>query len=289
MSTFTIIIPHYNIPSLLQRCLNSIPDIEDIQVIVVDNNSSPEEVDFEHFPGLERKYTQVIYDKEGRGAGHARNLALPLIKSKWVLFSDCDDFMLPGFYQELLKYKDSDADIIVFKATSVDSDTLEPTHRDEELNQKIDRCIRGEVTPSYVAFNHGAPWCKLVSTELIHKYNITFQEVMRANDVMFSTKIACYAKKILVSNVAIYTITTRSGSLAYNAQTDFKNLSDRVDVFIGRNQFLKKNGFKVSSLIPNILAARKINIKYAVIISFRLLKTGTFFDGFGNYIRSIKK
>ena len=282
---FTIIIPHYNIPKLLQRCLDSIPDNEDIQVIVVDNNSSPEKVDFEHFPGLERKYTQVIFDKEGRGAGHARNIALPFVKSKWVLFSDSDDFMQQGFYQELLKYKDSDADIVVFKANSVDSETLIPTRRDEALNLNIDRCLKGEVSTTYVAMNHGAPWCKLISTELIRKHNIVFQEVMRANDVLFSTKIACFAKKILVSTVAIYTITSRPGSLAFSAQTDFMNLSDRVDVFIGRNQFLKKNGFKPSSLIPNILAARKISIKSAFIIAFRLMKSGTFFDGLEEYLR----
>ena len=35
---FSIIIPHYNIPDLLMRCLESIPVSEDIQVIVVDDN-----------------------------------------------------------------------------------------------------------------------------------------------------------------------------------------------------------------------------------------------------------
>lgn len=288
MSSFTIIIPHYNIPELLQRCLNSIPDIEDIQVIVVDNNSSPDKVDFGHFPGLDRTFTKVIFDKEGRGAGHARNLALPYIETKWVLFSDSDDFMQPNFYQELLKYRDCDADIVVFKANSVDSDSLLPTHRDEALNHNIDCFFRGEVTPAYVALNHSAPWCKLVSSDLIRKHHVDFQETMRANDVLFSTKIACYAEKILVSDVAIYTITTRPGSLAHKGMTDFNNLSDRVDVFIGRNQFLKSQGFEASSLIPNILAARKISTKSAFIIAFRLLKTRTFFDGFWEYIKCLR-
>lgn len=38
--SFSIIIPHYDIPDLLMRCLKSIPVSEDIQVIVVDDNSS---------------------------------------------------------------------------------------------------------------------------------------------------------------------------------------------------------------------------------------------------------
>ena len=38
--TFSIIIPHKEIPDLLMRCLKSIPVSEDIQVIVVDDNSA---------------------------------------------------------------------------------------------------------------------------------------------------------------------------------------------------------------------------------------------------------
>lgn len=36
---YTIIIPHYNIPSLLERCISSIPQRNDIQIIVIDDCS----------------------------------------------------------------------------------------------------------------------------------------------------------------------------------------------------------------------------------------------------------
>lgn len=36
---YSIIIPHKDIVQLLVRCLKSIPDTEDFQVIVVDDNS----------------------------------------------------------------------------------------------------------------------------------------------------------------------------------------------------------------------------------------------------------
>ena len=60
---YSIIIPHKNIPKLLQRCLDSIPERDDVQVIIVDDNSDPAIVDFEHFPGLQRKNTIVVFDK----------------------------------------------------------------------------------------------------------------------------------------------------------------------------------------------------------------------------------
>ena len=52
MINYSIIIPHKNIPNLLQRCLDSIPNREDVQIIVVDDNSDPNIVDFDKFPGL---------------------------------------------------------------------------------------------------------------------------------------------------------------------------------------------------------------------------------------------
>lgn len=36
---YSIIIPHHNIPDLLQRCLSSIPQRNDLQVIVIDDKS----------------------------------------------------------------------------------------------------------------------------------------------------------------------------------------------------------------------------------------------------------
>ena len=89
---YTIIIPHKNIPSLLKRCIDSIPKRKDLQIIIVDDNSSSSIVDFENFPGKERNDVNIIYTKEGRGAGYARNVGLLQADSKWVLFADADDY-----------------------------------------------------------------------------------------------------------------------------------------------------------------------------------------------------
>ena len=58
MINYSVIIPHKNIPKLLQRCLDSIPVRDDLQVIVVDDNSDLDVVDFSHFP----KWSGVNYD-----------------------------------------------------------------------------------------------------------------------------------------------------------------------------------------------------------------------------------
>ena len=72
---YSIIIPHKNTPDLLYRCINSIPQRKDLEIIIVDDNSSENIVDFDNFPGLNRENTTVIFNKAGKGAGNARNIA----------------------------------------------------------------------------------------------------------------------------------------------------------------------------------------------------------------------
>lgn len=74
---YSIIIPHKNSTKLLQRCLDSIPFRDDLEVIIVDDNSDPEVVDFDNFPGKERPNTIIIFSKEGGRQGRVRNIALP--------------------------------------------------------------------------------------------------------------------------------------------------------------------------------------------------------------------
>lgn len=47
---YCIIISHRNTLDLLIRCVASIPRREDVQIIVVNDNSEPAIVDFDNFP-----------------------------------------------------------------------------------------------------------------------------------------------------------------------------------------------------------------------------------------------
>ena len=122
-TNYSIIIPHKNIPKLLQRCLDSIPRREDVQIIIVDDNSDPDIVNFEQFPGLNDPFIEVVFTKDGKGAGYARNVGLTKAAGKWLLFADADDFFNYCINDILDEYVDSDADIIYFINNSVDSDS----------------------------------------------------------------------------------------------------------------------------------------------------------------------
>lgn len=209
---YSIIIPHKNISDLLQRCLNSIPKREDIQIIVVDDNSDPDKVDFEHFPGVGEKCVEVYFTKEGKGAGYARNVGLKHAKGKWLLFADADDFYNDCFLSIIDKYKDSISDIIYFAVNSVYSDSLEPAERGD-LNNKLLRKAVNSNDLNILRFHKVAPWAKMIKTCIVKKNQIYFEEVLVANDVRFSVYTGYYAKSISVDFSQIYCLTVRKGSL----------------------------------------------------------------------------
>lgn len=165
---YSIIIPHNNIPQLLKRCLDSIPRREDIQIIVVDDNSDINKVDFDSFPGLDDPYVEVIFTKEGRGAGYARNVGLRHAKGKWLLFADADDFYNDGFLSVLDCYRDGSFDIIYFGASSVDSETLVYSDRSVVLNQIIDGCdISNVYSVDFVKYTNWVPWNKMFKHDFV--------------------------------------------------------------------------------------------------------------------------
>ena len=246
---YTIIIPHKNSVDVLRRCLNSIPQRDDLHVIVIDDNSDPKIVDFDKFPGKERADVTLIFDKESKGAGHARNRGLELLDTKWVLFSDCDDFFSDNLNQILDGYVNCTDDIVFFDVESVYSDTLKPSTRSLSYNKRLNKAIR-ENDMNLLRYKFIVPWGKIVRAEIIKNYSIFFDEYFVSNDAMFSLKTGHYARSVSAVKKVLYVVTTSSNSLM--TQRALSCVWTRFNVAININQFLSKN--KLSKYHVNLLA-----------------------------------
>lgn len=76
MINYSIIIPHFNAKELLDRCINSIPKRNDIQIIIVDDYSSE---DIYH--SILEKYNlleniEIYQNEKNLGAGFSRNYGI---------------------------------------------------------------------------------------------------------------------------------------------------------------------------------------------------------------------
>jgi glycosyltransferase involved in cell wall biosynthesis len=237
---FTIIIPHKNIPKLLARLIKSIPERDDLEIIVVDDHSNENIVDFGNFPGKDRLNFRFLSNEGEHGAGHARNYALPYATGKWVLFADSDDFYNKGFDKFLNDYVYSEADIIFFNANSVDTDTYESSNRANHLNEFINEYEtdpkRGELIMRHMFTE---PWCKMIRRSVIVNHSVKFDDTSIHEDVKFSCLIGLYANKIVVDNRQLYCITTRTNSLS-RTQT-LKTYLDELMVFSWWKKYLIDN------------------------------------------------
>lgn len=210
MIDYSFIIPHRNTPDLLRKCIDSIPHREGVQIIVVDDNSDPGKVDFDHFPGVGESFTEVYLTKEGRGAGYARNVGLSHAIGKWIVFADADDFFNPCIEQAMDEYLDSEAEVIFFKGNSRKLDgTI--AHRGDYLNLELDKTL--ETNDFTMPLLITCPCLKFVSRCFLTSNGISFNECRYANDVVFGAHIAVNAKKMQASRLQIYCITSSEGSL----------------------------------------------------------------------------
>lgn len=238
---YSFIIPHKNCPVLLQRCVDSIPERDDIEIIIVDNNSSAEVVDFNHFPGCERKCVKVVRDTKSIGGGGARNTGLQKASGKWVSFIDCDDYFNYCIGKILDDYKNSPESVVFFKTNSVDSDTYVSSNRGISINNAIDSFIQGKNEgENYLRFGLFNPWGKIIRRSFLIDNHIQFDDVIVMNDVVFSYKLGYFATQIAVDKRAMICITDCSHSVSKNHSAEA--YLSRIRTKTLASMFYKKHG-----------------------------------------------
>lgn len=239
---FSIIIPHRNTPKLLSRCLTTIPVRDDLEIIIVDDNSDPQIVDFSHFPGQNREDTIVIFTKEGRGAGYARNEGLRQATGNWVYFVDADDYLSDNFDDILTKYSiRKDLDMVFLNAKAVNEKGIE-SHL--IVNRFIKNYNNGRpMSLKVLRYMFWSPWSRLIWRRLLTDHNIQFEEVPVSNDAWAILNASYLAKRIAVESEPCYYYYKPAGGSqthhAYNIESDLIRLDQRIRI----NQLYRKAQF----------------------------------------------
>lgn len=215
MINYSFIIPHHNCPNLLNRCVGSIPEREDIQIIVVDDNS-----DIDKKPKIKRSGVElyVIEAQETKGAGHARNIGLSKAVGKWVLFADADDYYTEKLLPEIDKYSNDDIDVLYFNYTRIELDSK--TMDDNKLQYSIDKYNGDKEIIDFIKFSNNSPCTKMIRFSYIKSHSMFYEEVPNGNDVLFSLFVGSYTEKIAVSKERLYTYINNPNSIGTKKQTD---------------------------------------------------------------------
>lgn len=245
MVNFSFVIPHRNCPELLARCLNSIPEREDIEIIVVDDNSKDDLL-----PCIERKGVKTLRltAEESKGAGHARNVGLREVTGKWVLFADADDTYTENLSQLLDDVCDVKEDVIYFNHAIISGNKV-----------KDSACAfipaKDDTGLFNLKYNITAPWNKIVRVEFLRRESILFEECPVGNDALFTYQVGYLANnRFRVINKDVYNYYINDGSIIHkkrnndayylticnhlfqrNALLRFLGRTEYTRSFIGRN------------------------------------------------------
>ena len=107
----SVIVPVYNAGEWLEPCVRSILDqsVRDLELILVDDGSTDDSsTNCDKYAREDDRI--VVIHRENGGVSNARNSGIERATGEYITFVDCDDYILPGMYETLLKLiKDSKA------------------------------------------------------------------------------------------------------------------------------------------------------------------------------------
>ncbi len=233
--TYSVSIPHYNSPVLLGRMLKSIPEREDIQLIVVDDGSSEENVNA--LKKLQHKNLELVLLEKNKGGGYARNIGLQHAKGEWFISVDADDFFSDGAFDVFDQYKDEQIDCLCFCVHCVDTETGEVT-RELVANKNVSKYLAdsSKKTEQLLRFHNLESWNKLVSMDFIRKNNICYENCRINIDVLYSILIGMRAERYKVIPNKLYYFTENTDSITHKKRSVEREFQFYLQV-------QKRNGF----------------------------------------------
>lgn len=246
----SIIIPAYNTALYIGRCLDSVcmQTYKDIEIIVIDDASTDNTLSIINQYAKRDKRIKIIHHSENRGNGIGRNTAIKKSHGEYVLFVDSDDEIVPHCVETLVTATISGKiDFAIYgyqnvilskkrKISAKQGKTVLPNLVGEENHKELVR--------NFLIFGKNvkmSPWMYFCKKDFIIQNDIWFDESGRNfEDVIYTTKLFYYARKIEVVHKALYHYSNRQHSIM-NSHSK-KKIEDRIYAFNSVRDFLKLNG-----------------------------------------------
>ena len=198
---YSVIVPVYNTEKYLDRCISSIvsQNFDDYELILVDDGS-PDACPMLCDRWAERdEHIKVIHQENG-GLPAARNSGLNMAVGDYILFVDSDDYVTEDYFEKFER-EDLPSGWLIYTDCAVDK-----KGKRQRMIRNIDETCAYFDALRYLIDSRtlNGAYPKKYSRKLIEKYHIRFEDMVPAEDFIFSLRYVLHCKELLAYNEAIY-------------------------------------------------------------------------------------
>ena len=204
----SVIVPVFNAEKFLDACLESllIQTLKDFEVLLVDDCSTDNSVAIaekflERFDGR----LKILRTKKNSGSGAVpRNEGLKFSRGEYIFFMDNDDLLVPAALETLYNLAENFRAEVVYMSRGFvsDGETFAPAAWDKNIfaldKPTFESENISERVENFLQTNYGwAPWEKFLRRDFLVANEINFPHVKISEDVLWTFKVICLAKKFL--------------------------------------------------------------------------------------------
>ncbi|MDD4110976.1 MAG: glycosyltransferase family 2 protein [Clostridia bacterium] len=237
-----VVVPAYKVGEYIEECLSSLlrQTYQDFKLFVIYDECNDNTLEI--IESFKQKFKtdqfNIIFSPKKDGLGAARDIALDsgLLKGKYVIFPDSDDYVEPNYLERLFKKaEETNADITYCGFDRVDAKTRKVISVDMIHNGN--KTIMDLLHYNQIIYLNISVWNKLYKIDLFS--NVRFTNIKRGEDLFCFLKILPYVKCISFVNNVLYHYRIRSDSLS----NDFglEQLNEMCKGFLVTKDFYKKN------------------------------------------------
>lgn len=236
----SVIVPVYNVEAYLEDCLNSLimQEFNGTYEIICINDGSPDDSDIILKKYAEKHPVIKIINQENKGISGTRNTGVRNAKGKYMMFIDSDDYLHNTNSLDVLYNEAEENDLEIVMAN------LEYAFEDKTKNYSlkrnksmINKVMSGEDW-LHLDGKNLYPVNKLYRRDFIIDNNLFFTERILYEDVDFTPRVYCLAKRVKYIDLVTYSYRQREGSTTH-IQNKVKLMDDFFVIVDNLNEFNK--------------------------------------------------